>query len=113
MKKFFGFVCLAGLLVVAASVGWWYVTRGAAVAKVNLFSVTKVQVGQSGGARTAVGIGDKDQWDKASKAEQASDWFKLDSESSQGTTDEEDHFSGDANQKLTLEDLVNGYPDDK
>ena len=61
----------------------------------------------------SVGIGDKDQWDKASKAEQASDWFKLDSESSQGTTDEEDHFSGDANQKLTLEDLVNGYPDDK
>ena len=71
------------------------------------------QVLRKSASLRSVDIGDKDLFDKASKSEQASDWFKLDSESSQGTTDEEDHFSGDANQKLTLEDLVNGYPDEK
>ena len=71
------------------------------------------QVLRKSASLRSVGIGDKAQYDNATKAEQASDKFMLDSESDHGTIDEDDHFSGDANQKLTLEDLVNGYPDDK
>ncbi len=77
------------------------------------FVVWFKQVLRESSSLRSVGIGNKDRYDKATSAEKASDWFKLDSESASGTTDEADHVSGDAKQKLTLEDLVNGYPDDK
>ena len=39
--------------------------------------------------------------------------IKDDSEATEGFTDDEDVFFGDAGKKLDLEDLANGYPDDK
>lgn len=36
----------------------------------------------------------------------------IDSESSSGMTDEEDYFAGEQGQKLTLEDLAEGYPEE-
>jgi len=42
-----------------------------------------------------------------------SDRFNLDGDSQGDMVDEEDHFSGDAGKKLSLEDLVEGYPDEE
>lgn len=57
-------------------------------------------------SRTA-GIESADRWE----GKMAPSQFTVDSESAKGMIDEEDHFSGDAGRKLTLEDLVNGYKD--
>ena len=42
-----------------------------------------------------------------------SERFNLDGDSQVDMVDEEDLFSGDAGKKLTLEDLLEGYPDDE
>ena len=57
----------------------------------------------------SIGIGSEDKW----AGKPPPDTFKLDGESSDGVADEEDFHSGDAGQKLTLEDLVDGYPKGK
>ena len=71
------------------------------------------QVMRRSASSRAVGIGSEEQYNNAKKEEQAPDTFKLDSESSHGVTDDEDRFTGHTSKKLTLEELANGYPDNK
>jgi N-acetylmuramoyl-L-alanine amidase len=54
------------------------------------------------------GIDNADRWE----GKQAPRHLTVDAESGAGMTDEEDYHSGEKGKKLTLEDLVQGYPDD-
>jgi len=54
------------------------------------------------------GIESADRWE----GKMAPQKFTVDAESGNDMTDEEDFHSGEQSKKLTLEDLVNGYPDE-
>ena len=55
-----------------------------------------------------VGIESADRWE----GKLAPSHLTVDAESGAGMTDEEDYYSGEHGKKLTLEDLVRGYPDE-
>lgn len=52
-----GILVLAGLAVMAIPSGWWWLTRGGVVDRVELFSQAKVTTSKSGRLTTDMGIG--------------------------------------------------------
>lgn len=55
-----GILTLAGLAVMAGASGWWWLTRGGVIDRVELFSQKKVMVVNTGRFKADIGIGDRE-----------------------------------------------------
>lgn len=55
-----GFLALAGLAVMAGASGWWWLTRGGVIDRVELFKQSKVTVAKTNRFTADIGIGDRE-----------------------------------------------------